>query len=227
MLSIWCNTPIKTFFHCQNSSWTCWFWWLLVLLPFFVLPLPHRQNVSLWGLFSSGETKKKSLGLLSPRLSDYGGWGTGVMPVLVKNCWTLTTVWAAALVYHPSWNGQMSSKKNSLKESSRKIHWSQTHTACQTNASCYTGTDGLLEHSPSRESLCYKGPTLQKIIPVYEATCFQTLDNRQHKTNLWENESSQGEPHSFPLSGCSFFTLAQWTGVETVLKYIDIPAQSE
>ena len=43
----------------QNSFWTRQFWCLLVLLPFFVSPLPHQQNTSLWGLFSSGETKKK------------------------------------------------------------------------------------------------------------------------------------------------------------------------
>ena len=43
----------------QNSFWTCWFWCLLQLLLFFVLFLPHWQNVSLWRLFSSGETNKK------------------------------------------------------------------------------------------------------------------------------------------------------------------------
>ena len=31
----------------QNSFWACWFWCLLVLLSFFVLSLPHWQNVSL------------------------------------------------------------------------------------------------------------------------------------------------------------------------------------
>ena len=45
----------------QNGFWTCWFWWLLELLLFFVSLIPHGQNVSLWGLFSLGETKKKSL----------------------------------------------------------------------------------------------------------------------------------------------------------------------
>ena len=44
----------------QNSSWTHRFWCLLVLLPFFVSRLPHQQNVSLWGIFSSRETKRKS-----------------------------------------------------------------------------------------------------------------------------------------------------------------------
>ena len=34
------------------------FWWLCLFF-LIVSPLPHQQNVSLWGLFSSGETKKK------------------------------------------------------------------------------------------------------------------------------------------------------------------------
>ena len=44
------------FFTAQNSFWTHWFWWLLVLLLFVSL-LP-RQNVSIWGLFACVETKK-------------------------------------------------------------------------------------------------------------------------------------------------------------------------
>ena len=46
----------------QNRFWTCQFWCLLVLLPFFVSPLAHWQNISLWGLLSSGETKKRLWG---------------------------------------------------------------------------------------------------------------------------------------------------------------------
>ena len=36
--------------------------------------------------------------------------------------------------------------------------------ASHNNASWYTDTDGLLEHSPSEGNLCYEEPTLQKII---------------------------------------------------------------
>ena len=43
----------------KTVFWTCQLWCLLVLLLFFVLPLPHGQKVSLWGLFSSEEIKKK------------------------------------------------------------------------------------------------------------------------------------------------------------------------
>ena len=48
-------------------------------------------------------------------------------------------------------------KKNSLKP----------NTTSHNNARWYTDTDGFLEHSPSRGSLYYKGPTLQKIIPGF------------------------------------------------------------
>ena len=38
------------------------------------------------------------------------------------------------------------------------------NTASHNNASWYTDTDGLLEHSPSEGNLCYEEPTLQNII---------------------------------------------------------------
>ena len=47
-------------------------------------------------------------------------------------------------------------KKNSLKPN-----------AASPSASCYTDTNGSLEHSPSRASMYYRGPTLQKTIPVW------------------------------------------------------------
>ena len=48
-------------------------------------------------------------------------------------------------------------RKNSLKPNA----------ASYNNASWCTDTNGFLEHSPSGGSLCYKGPTLQKIPPVF------------------------------------------------------------
>ena len=39
--------------------------------------------------------------------------------------------------------------------------------ASHNNASWYIDTDGFLEHSPSEESLYYKGPALQKLILVF------------------------------------------------------------
>ena len=44
----------------QNSVWTR-FWCLFVLLPFFVLPLPHWQNISLLRTFFIQGNKNKSL----------------------------------------------------------------------------------------------------------------------------------------------------------------------
>ena len=85
----------------------------------------------------------------------------GVMLFLVKNCWPLRVVWAGTLVNYSSWNGQKYLK--SLKE---KIS-PKPNTASHNSASWYTGTDGFLEHSPSRGSLYYKGPAHQKIILVF------------------------------------------------------------
>ena len=123
----------------QNSFWTHWFWCLLVLLPVFVSPLPHQQNVSLWGVFSSRETKEKvTRGDWVHR--EGGAWRS--CQFLVKSCWML--------INHPSWNGQMcwkSLQKNSLKPNA----------ASHNNTSWSTDTYGFLEHTPNGESLDYKG----------------------------------------------------------------------
>ena len=128
----------------HNSSWTHPFWCLWVLLLVFVSPLPHWQNVSLWGLFSFRKTKKGCLGVRT------GGWGMGVMPSGGKSCWTLSTVWAGVLVNHPSWNGPThwkSLQKNPLKP----------NTASQNTTSWHTDTDGFLEHSSSGEACTTRG----------------------------------------------------------------------
>ena len=95
----------RHFFYCSKQ-----FLSLLILMPFSAslifcfISSTLAKRFSL-GLFSSGETHKNIL--LGVRFGEYGGWGMGVMPFLVKNCWTLSIVWAGALVNHPSWNGQM------------------------------------------------------------------------------------------------------------------------
>ena len=57
---------------------------------------------------------------------------------------------------------------NAFKESSKKLTEANaaSHNKAN-NASWCTDTDGFLEHSPSWGSLYYKGPALQKIIPVF------------------------------------------------------------
>ena len=73
---------------------------------------------------------------------------------------TLSAVWASVLVHHHhEW-------VTVLKESSKKILL-KPNTASHNNASWYTDADGLVEHSPSRGSLYYKGHSLQKIIPGF------------------------------------------------------------
>ena len=137
---------------------------LSILMPFsafaifFVPPLPQWQNITLWGLFTSGE--KSHLGRDQVN-REVGTWGS-------CGFWLKTaehsTVWAGALISHPSWNGQMrwkSSKKISLKPNA----------VSHNNTSWYTDTDGFLEHSPSRGSLYYKKIitifALQKIITIF------------------------------------------------------------
>ena len=85
-----------------------------------------------------------------------GAWGM-FMLISVKSCWTLSVVWAGALINHPSWNRQMCWK--SLKKISLKLN-----ATSHNNTSWHTDRDGFLEHSPSGGSLYYKEPTLQKTI---------------------------------------------------------------
>ena len=82
---------------------------------------------------------------------------------LVKNCWnTQRSVGRCAHKSHVmKWaNGLRVFKKNSLK----------LNAASHSTASWYADTDGFLEHPPSKGSLCYKGPTLQKIVPGFWAS---------------------------------------------------------
>ena len=108
-------THRDVFSTAQNSFWAGWFWCLLVLLLFFISLCPHRQHGFLWGHFSSGETKQSCSRW--DWLNREGG-SRGVKPFLVKNCWTVSVVWAGVLVNHPSGNGQMCWK-------SLQKNWSQ------------------------------------------------------------------------------------------------------
>ena len=70
----------------------------------------------------------------------------GVLPFLVK------------VTHHETGKcTERVSKRNSLK----------LNAASHYHASWRTDTDGVLEHSPSAGSLYYKGPSLQKVIPVF------------------------------------------------------------
>ena len=153
---------LRLFSTAQNSFWTHWVWCLLILLSFFVSPLPIQQNISLWGLFFfiQRHNKKSCLGWDQVNREGHAIFAIIVMLSFVKNCWTLSTLWAGVLINHTSWNGQMcwkSLQKNSLKQNA----------ASHNNASWYTDTDGFLEHSPSGRSLYYHDPSLKIILVIF------------------------------------------------------------
>ena len=147
----------RCFFHCSKPFLNS-----LILLPLsasavFVSTLPHRQNVSLWELISSSKTKKGHSE--QDQVNREGGaWGSCCF--LVKNCWTLSSVWAGVLVNHPSWNGKM--RWNSLQ---KPIHWAECSLPQRQLEHSYRWVPRTLTYSGG--SLYYKGPTLQKIILVF------------------------------------------------------------
>ncbi|KAF6114805.1 hypothetical protein HJG60_010731 [Phyllostomus discolor] len=104
--------------------------------------------------FHSGRQKKMSL---RARWGEQGGWGTGVVRFLVRNCRTLSTVWAGAPVNHPS---QMGNRVERAFENNSP----KPNAASHNTTSWRTDADGLLEHSPSRGSLPHKGPALQEVL---------------------------------------------------------------
>ena len=141
-----------------KSFWAHWFWCLLVFLPFFCLTSSTSvKHFPLRTFFIQGKKKK----LLGPRLGLLRGWDTGVMPFLVKKCWTQNDVGrytgeTRCTGNHPSWNGQTHwvFKKNSVKPNA----------ASHNNSRWYTDTYGFLEHSPSGRHLYHKGLALWNII---------------------------------------------------------------
>ena len=118
MLSIWCITSVEMFSPLLRTVFELVnFDTFLVLLPFFLSPLPHWQNVSLWGLFLiPGNKKNVSGGEIRWREGV-----TGIMPFLVKNYWT--PQWGTDKCTHKS---PIMKWANRLKEASKKIHWSRT-----------------------------------------------------------------------------------------------------
>ena len=107
---------LRFFPTAQNSFWTHRFWCLLEPLQFFISPLLHLQNIFLWGLFSSRETK-----VTWGEMGWTGRVGHGDHAIF----WSKTVecsalVWADALVNHPSWHGKR------VERVFKKIHWSQT-----------------------------------------------------------------------------------------------------
>ena len=140
VLSICCNTlNIVAIF--LNSP---------ILMPFsafaiFLFYLFHIGNTFPFEDFFSFWGSKRKICSGPDRVNAEGGaWRSCCF--LVKNCWTLSTVWAGVLVNHPSWNGQSHWKILQKK-------FTELNTASHNNASWCTDVDGLLEHLLSGGSL--------------------------------------------------------------------------
>ena len=157
VLSIWCNAPIGTFFHCSKQFRTSRFSCLLVVFCF--TSSTSQQNISLGGLFSWGN-KKTSLGA---RWGEIGRRvGHGGHAVFGENL--LNTQHSVGRCVRKSPTMKWA---NALKESSKKF----------TEAECSLSHwyRWFLEHLPSRGNLHNKGSALQKAIPFY--FFFVTLDD--------------------------------------------------
>ena len=119
------------------------------LFCLFVSPRLQWQNICLWGVFSSGETKKKRCLEWDQVNREGGRQGQAVFGQKLLNtqhgvgtCKSPIMKWANAL-------------KESLKKNSLKLN-----TASHNNASWFTDTDGFLEHSPKQGK-----PILQRACP--------------------------------------------------------------
>ena len=121
----------------------------------FVSLLPHWQNlkVPFEDFFHLGKQEKSHSG--RDQVNREGGaWGHAVLGQKLLNTVQCGQVHSSITHCEMGECVERVFKKNSLKP----------NTGCHNNVSWYTDTDGFLEHSPSRGSLYYKGPMLQKII---------------------------------------------------------------
>ena len=135
----------------QNSFWTCRFWSFSASAIFCFTSSTSAKYFPLRTFFTQGNKKKVTQGKIR-WIGRVGHRGHAAF-------WSLTTEASVqcgqVLVNHPSRNGQTNGvfRKNSLKPNA----------ASHNNATWYTHTDGLLEHSPSKGSL-------QKVISVWGAS---------------------------------------------------------
>ena len=121
---------LRLFSTAPNSFWTCQFWYLLVLLPFFVSPLLCRQNIFLWGLFHWGNKQKGCLGW--DWVNRKGG-AQGFTLFLVKNCWILGSGASKSIRKSPIMKGadalslpkKFTEAERSLSQQHQLVHWSR------------------------------------------------------------------------------------------------------
>ena len=125
VLSIWCNTPTETFFHCSKQ-----FLYSLILMPFSastIFCFASSTSVKRFPLrtFSSGETKKVARGW-DQVSREVGHRGHAVFGQKLLN--TQHNVGRCAC------KSPIMMWENALKESLKEIHWSQTQPLTTTPA---------------------------------------------------------------------------------------------
>ena len=125
----------------QSSFWTHWFWCLLVLLLFFVSPLPHGKMFPFQDYFYLG--KQKMLLGQDWVNREGGAWE--------PCCFWSKLLNAAMCVSRCACKLPIMKWVPSMKESSKKF--TEAKCSCHINISWYIDTDGFLEHSPSQRSL--------------------------------------------------------------------------
>ena len=152
VLSIWCSTSIKIFFHCSkqclNSS---------MLMPFsasavFCFTSSTSAKLFPWRHFFIWVNKTQKL--FWARIGRVGHEGHAVFCQKLLN--TQSDV------------GRCTRKSPIMKWANvltlqKKVHWSPT----QLLTTMPTDTDGFLEHPPSKRSLYYKETVLQKVSPDF------------------------------------------------------------
>ena len=144
----------RHFFPAQNSFWIHWFWYILVLLPFFVSLFHISKTFPFEDFFSSRERKKSHLAWDQVN-REGGAWGS-------CQFWSKTaeySVQCGQVCLQTTHHEMGKCTERVFKQNSLKLN-----ATSHNNGSCYTYTDGFLEHPPSRGSLQYEGPALQKII---------------------------------------------------------------
>ena len=88
---MWYGYQARLLFCCLKQLLNLSVWMPFSASAGFVSLVPHQGNISLWGLFHLGNRKS-----LRQDLVNREG-GAGDMPFLVKNCWSLSPVWAGVL----------------------------------------------------------------------------------------------------------------------------------
>ena len=139
-------------FFSSKQFLNSWILMPLELLPFFVSPLPHRQNVSLWGLFHCGKQKK----VTQVEISWIGRLGHRGHAVFGQKL--LNTQHSVGRCTHKSPIMMGKSLQKKFTEAGTRLSQQRQLVHC---------TDEFLEHSPSGRRLYYKDLTLQKRILLF------------------------------------------------------------